>query len=97
MNCCSEKINEHRLALGALAWSEKTYRDLLNQSIQPMFQSSVSGELLTANQVFVKMLGFTSLNEFQGINVASLFVNPKDRETYTEMMMIKGYCILSYR
>jgi PAS domain S-box-containing protein len=86
------KTREHKLALEALAQSENKYREFFDKAIQPMFQSSVDGTLLAANPAFLKLLGYSSLNEFQGISVASLYVDPSDRETYVEMMKIKGYC-----
>jgi PAS domain S-box-containing protein len=89
-----KEVIDHQASLDALASSEKKYRDLFDKSIQPMFQSSVSGKLIAANPAFLKLLGFSSLNEFQDVELASLYANPGDREVFTETMNVKGYCHL---
>ncbi|MBI3586766.1 MAG: PAS domain S-box protein [Ignavibacteriales bacterium] len=72
--------------------SEKSYRDLFDNAAQGMFQSSVNGKLINANRVLLRLLGYDSLQEMAGMNLADLYVNPDDRKILCKVLEIEGYC-----
>lgn len=61
---------EHRLSdlkqvTEALCQREERYHDLLNNLMIGVYRMAPDGEIITANQVLVNMLGFESLEELK--------------------------------
>jgi two-component system, sensor histidine kinase and response regulator len=88
----SRDITARRRAEQALKQSEQKYHDLFNNAVQGMFQSSVDGTLLSANTALLRMLGFDSFEELASQNLASLYVNPDDRQSHTARLVQDGSC-----
>ncbi|NOQ26160.1 MAG: PAS domain S-box protein [Bacteroidales bacterium] len=56
-------INESKLAEGKLKKSESHYRNIFNNSLIGIYQTTPAGKILAANPALIKMLGYSSLNE----------------------------------
>ena len=70
--------------------SESQYRTLFEEVPDGIYQSSPDGRILTANPALLRMAGFDSLEEFQKINLASLYMDPEERERWTRMLNETG-------
>lgn len=60
--------------------SEKKFRDIFNNSIDGIFQSTYEGKFITVNHSLVKMLGYESPEELMITNVNDYYKNTEDRE-----------------
>ncbi len=66
---CSIRDNtEHRRIIAALTHTEKTYHDLINQSLDGFFVIESSGKILTVNKAICKALEF-SKEELLSMNI----------------------------
>jgi diguanylate cyclase (GGDEF)-like protein/PAS domain S-box-containing protein len=75
-------ITERKKALDALQHADKKYRDIFDGAVEGMFQTSIEGQLLTANVALAKMLGFDSPEEILSsttIMVQDAWVDPDHR------------------
>jgi PAS domain S-box-containing protein len=86
-------VTKRKEAERALAWSERNYHEWFEYAVQGMFQTTVGGKLVNANPALLQMLGYSSLEELQQIgNIEQLYVNPKDRERLTQLLLTHGFC-----
>ena len=70
------------------------YRSIFDNATEGIFQSTPAGELLTANPSLVKMLGYTTFNEFQqaiGNRTHRIYGNEKDREQLIKDLRNSGH------
>lgn len=74
-------ISERKLVEEKLLESEKHYRDLFENAIIAIFQSSVEGKIMAVNPEFVHMFGYTSAKDLVNTveNAANLFADPNRR------------------
>ena len=73
----TEKINS-KIALEA---SEQKYTELFERMPNGYYRTTHEGQLLEANNAFVKMLGYSSLQELQSIDIpATLYLAANERE-----------------
>lgn len=56
-------INESKIAEGKLKKSESHYRNIFNNSLIGIYQTTPDGRILAANPALIKMLGYSSLDE----------------------------------
>ncbi|MEL6769508.1 MAG: PAS domain S-box protein [Bacteroidota bacterium] len=77
---------------GRLGQSEERYRQLFEQLPIGMYRTTPSGEIVLANASFLRMLGYTSLDDFRQAHptVGSLYANEADRSTLVERLQEKG-------
>ncbi|MBI4417832.1 MAG: PAS domain S-box protein, partial [Ignavibacteriales bacterium] len=80
------KVEEERVRK-----EQAKYRNLFHQAIQPMFQTSVDGKLLDANNALLRLLGYRDANELAQVNMADLYVVPDLRNQIKEVVKTKGY------
>src|SRR6185436_997155 len=66
-------ITEREQVIHAALASEAKYRELLDNVIDGVYQSTADGRLLTVNPALVKMLGYESPAEFLKININTLY------------------------
>lgn len=85
-------ITSRKKAEQDLKKSETSYRDLFENAAQGMFQSSVDGKLINANRLLLRLLGYDSLQEMTGMNLANLYVNPDDRKGLCKVLETTGHC-----
>ena len=84
--------NEYLLTLHekSLLVSEKEF-DIIFESIQEgFFRTDDQGRIIMANPVAVKMLGYNSFDEAQGISMIDLYHNPDDRAKLLELIFKQG-------
>src|SRR5258708_3133678 len=72
-------ITERRQTIEAMLASESRFRDLFDNVIDGVYQSTVDGKLVTVNPALVKMLGYESETEFRQVDIQSLYVDPRQR------------------
>ncbi len=81
-------ITEHKLAELALLESEEKYRNIFNNAIEGIFQTTPEGRFLSINPAFARMFGYRAPEEMiASINDIGqqLYVNPQDREGWKEL------------
>lgn len=81
-------------AEAALKESEERYRNFLANMLVGVYQVSLDGKFIFANQKMVEMFGFSSFEELksQG-NIARLYVLPQERAQAVDTIMRNGYII----
>lgn len=85
-------VTKRKEAERALAQSERNFHELFENSVQGMFQTSLSGKLINANPALLRMLGYSSFEEMSRVNLSDIYVNPKDRERLAQLLLAHGYC-----
>ncbi|HOJ43229.1 MAG TPA: PAS domain S-box protein, partial [Syntrophorhabdaceae bacterium] len=83
---------------------EENYRSIFENATEGIAQTTLDGKVIIANPAFVKMLGYTSLeeilNEIKNIP-AQIYVNPQDREKLLKLIKsyknVKGFETQFYR
>lgn len=85
-------VTKRKEAERALAQSERNYHEWFENSVQGMFQTSLSGKLINANPALLRMLGYSSFEEMSRVNLSDIYVNPKDRERLVQLLLTHGFC-----
>jgi PAS domain S-box-containing protein len=87
-------ITERKLAEEALKESEQQYRNLFENSLEGIFQTTPEGRLISANMAFAKMFGYESTDEIiravRDIG-SQLYVTPMEREKAVNILRETGY------
>ena len=80
-------------AVDALRESESRFRTLTNNLNVGVYRNTIGtkGKFIEANPAIVSMFGFQSKDEFLAIDVADLYQNPCDRNSFNEKMHSKGF------
>ncbi|WAC06651.1 MAG: PAS domain S-box protein [Thermodesulfobacteriota bacterium] len=79
--------------------SGKRYNELFNRVDQGTFVSSKDGRFVDCNAALLKILNYTSKEEFLKMDIIkNLYLNPEDREKYQEIIerdgMVKNYEVI---
>ncbi len=72
-----------RLEWARLA-AEKRYNELFEQAALGIVISTPSGTVIACNPAFVRMVGFASVDDAIGTNMADLYATPSDRDGFVE-------------
>lgn len=83
------EIRERKEVEQQLSRSEEKYRDIFNNSVQGIFQSSRDNRILNANPAMAQILGYDSIEEFLNTirNLAKqVYVKPLQREQFLELL-----------
>ncbi|HOT43231.1 MAG TPA: PAS domain S-box protein, partial [Syntrophorhabdaceae bacterium] len=87
-------VTEYKKMEKALIESEARYRNIFENATEGIFQTTPEGRYLDANPAFVRMFGFSSLDELKkevkDIG-RQLYVNPEDRERFKKELADNGY------
>ena len=88
-------ITGRKQAEEALYESEERYRNIFNNSIEGIFQTTLDGQLQIINPAFARMFGYESPGEMMA-NVNNIgeqvYVNPEDRKRFIELLRTsKGF------
>jgi two-component system sensor histidine kinase/response regulator len=83
-------ITERERTMEAMLASESKFRDLFDNVIDGVYQSTVDGRLLTVNPALVKMLGYGSQAELLKVGSKSLYVNPEQRAAGAALLERNG-------
>jgi GAF domain-containing protein len=71
---------ERKQAEERLKYSEKSYRELVENALVGVYKTNLKGEILFVNEALAKMLEFDSAKELVSTAVLARYKNPKDRE-----------------
>jgi len=88
-----EDVTSRKQAEEALRKSEEKYRDIFNNAIEGIYQSTPDGRYLNVNPAFARICGYDSTEEMTASisDIArQLYVNPKDREKWKEFLAASG-------
>jgi two-component system, cell cycle sensor histidine kinase and response regulator CckA len=85
-----KRAKESLLLFRALTESEQKYRNLVDNASVGVFKSSLSGEVLYANDALIKMFEFGSLEEVIADGVWAKYKDPEDRKAFLENLKKKG-------
>jgi PAS domain S-box-containing protein len=78
-----QEITERRRTQDALHESQKRYRDLFEQSRDPIFITSREGKLIDVNQAYLDLFGY-DISEIDNLKSQETYVNPDDRFAYQQ-------------
>ncbi|TAK56759.1 MAG: PAS domain S-box protein, partial [Bacteroidetes bacterium] len=67
------------------------FKHIVQHAIEGIFQSTLTGKLLTANPSFVAMLGYASIAELKHQPLTKIFYNPDDRNLLTNALASTGH------
>lgn len=77
-------------ANAALRESEERYRRFFEEDLTGDFISTPDGQLLAANQAFLDIFRFSSMEEALATNVTELYPSPEERHAFVEELRQKG-------
>jgi two-component system cell cycle sensor histidine kinase/response regulator CckA len=83
-------ITKRMSAMEALRRSEERYRLLVDHVNAGVFQTTVSGELLQANNEVVKVAGYDNIGDLRTVKLVNAYVNPDDRLKFIETLKRDG-------
>ena len=91
-----EELRNHRNHLeqlvaertSALVESEKKYRDLVDNALVGVYQTTLDGKILYLNDQYCRMLGFNALEEIE--SSVSCYRRIKERDSLIEMLVQNG-------
>ncbi len=85
-------LTEIKLLQTQLADSERRYRGMFENAVQGMFMATLSGDILSVNPAYVRMLGYDFLEELMasGKTAADFFEDPNDLKRMIEELKEKG-------
>jgi PAS domain S-box-containing protein/putative nucleotidyltransferase with HDIG domain len=85
---------DRKKAEEALKNSELKYRNIFENAIEGIYQSTIEGRLITANAAYARMTGYDSPEELiesvKDIGT-QLYVHPEDRKRFVEIRDTKGF------
>jgi PAS domain S-box-containing protein len=73
--------------------SEEKYRDIVENAVEGIFQTTPEGQYITVNPALARMAGYDTPEELiEGVADLSkqVYVNPEDRVRYTKLLEEKG-------
>jgi PAS domain S-box-containing protein len=95
------KITEH---IQKVKQAEEKYRNIFENAVEGIFQSTIDGRYLSASPSFAHMTGYDSPEELIG-SITDIrdqcYVNPKDRDAFVRLLIenetVKGFEVQQYR
>jgi len=77
----AKDITGNKLARKALAESEERYRNLVENSLAGIYQTTVQGKIVYVNDVLAKLMGFKSAKEMKLLgSIREIYKNPSDHK-----------------
>lgn len=70
--------------------SEKSYRELVDNSMVAIYKTNMKGDILFANVAIAEMFGFESVEEFKTTKAPQLYKNSEDRKTILKKLIKDG-------
>ncbi|HTR82096.1 MAG TPA: PAS domain S-box protein [Bacteroidota bacterium] len=82
----TERIHTEKAVIA----SEKKYRDLVDTATVGVFQSAPDGQIIFANDGFLRMIGYESLHELSALNFQKLHRNAGDHKRFVDALCAEG-------
>ena len=70
--------------------SDNKYRAIIDNSLEGIFQSTLDGQLITINNTFMHILGYSDENELMKLNTKELYMNEQDRDKLFKELLKYG-------
>ncbi|MCX5816352.1 MAG: PAS domain S-box protein [Proteobacteria bacterium] len=87
----AENITERKQAEEALQASEEKYRNIFDDAILGIYQTTPDGCICSANPALVKMYGYDTSDELiNNVTAAQMYVNSEDREIFKRILSKEG-------
>ena len=89
----STDITERKRAEKALRQSEEKYRNIFENAVEGIFQTTLDGRLINANPALARMMGYDSPDELiAAINDLGqqIYVHPEDRVQFLQQLQANG-------
>jgi PAS domain S-box-containing protein len=89
-----EDITGRKESEEALKNSEAKYRNIFENAVEGIYQSTIDGRIITANAAFARMAGYDSPEELiESVKDmgTQLYVHPEDRKRLVEISETKGF------
>lgn len=84
---CIRELTAELEAKEALQKSESKYRNLFNNMLDCVYQSTADGEILTANPAMVRLIGYDSIDELRtNVRTPQLYRHPEKREQMAKLL-----------
>ena len=83
------------MAEKSLRQAEEKYRDIFENALEGIFETSPQGQFLTANPALARMLGYDSPEELTSTIADSgqqVWVDPNERLKYVQLLEDTGCC-----
>jgi len=84
-------ITERKSAEDALKESERKYSEFFRTSRDPVFITTKGGKLVEANDAFMEVLGYETMDELLKIAVLEHYENPDDRKRFNRTIEQQGF------
>lgn len=87
-------ISERKRAEESLREAEEKYRTIFDNAVEGIFQITIDGKILAANNALAKIFGFESVSEgfvFLDNFTSNAYVNPSDRDALRNLLVSKGW------
>lgn len=84
-------ITEQEKAEKALFESEKKYRELVDYSLVAIYETTLNGEILFANNAMIKMFEYDNFEDLKSNNIIKLYKNPTKRKEFVKILKGNSY------
>ncbi|HLP14793.1 MAG TPA: PAS domain S-box protein [Bacteroidota bacterium] len=81
-----QDITERKMAEEALKQSEERYRNLFNEDLTGDYVVLPNGTLIACNSAFVRIFGFSSIEEALHTNIAGVYKSPEEQRDIIRMV-----------
>jgi PAS domain S-box-containing protein len=85
-----QDITEHKNAENKLKQSEEQYRKFFDNDISGVYISTLEGSIIDCNPSFIKIFGFSSIEDAREIDVYTLYMDPAERDKILAQVREKG-------
>jgi PAS domain S-box-containing protein len=86
-------ISERKRAEDALREAEQKYRDIFENAIEGIFQTTPDGKWISANPALARMYGYATPQEFiaSAADIAKLYVVPERRDELRQLLETRNF------
>jgi diguanylate cyclase (GGDEF)-like protein/PAS domain S-box-containing protein len=87
-------VTERKIAEEALLLSEQKYRNIVDYASVGIYRSTPDGRILMANPALARILGYDSIDDLQGRNLAKdVYLDERERTNALERFAANGFTI----